>query len=204
MKTVYSPEPLESRIAPANFLVSATSLQVLDSTGITAEDLPNEVAARTNVDATVAVLMLAGDKLFFDTNRNNQIDKTDPLFVQVDAGASMVFMRDLNDDLVFDRTELRGMAVSDAFAGVVEGDVNGSIGTFLSASNEVLLVTNRLTLEPSSIVSLKIQGAVTGNIGAGGSIADLSIGNPLFAGAAETSVGRLSTGTAADGVNYNL
>jgi hypothetical protein len=150
------------------------------------------------------VLLIAGDKLFFDANRNNQIDATDPLFVQVDAGHAMVFMRDLNTDFVFDRTELRGLAVSDAFAGVIQADVNGNIGTFLSATDEVLLTTGRLTLQPSSIASLHITGVVTGNIGAGGSITNLVIGKPILAGVGETSVGRLSTGTAAADIGYNF
>jgi hypothetical protein len=204
MKRFISPEPLEARIAPAVFLVSATSPEIFDSSGNNAEDLPNEIAAQTNVGADAAILMITGDKLVFDANRNNQIDTTDPLFVQVDAGHAMVFLRDLNDDFVFDRTELRGMAVSDAFAGLVQGDVNGNIGTFLTATDEVLLTNGRLTLQPSSIATLHISGAVTGNIAAGGNITDLTIGKPILAGAGETSVGRLSTGTEADEVSYNF
>src|SRR6188768_3979833 len=103
MKTHLSPELLEARIAPANFLISSTSLQVLDSAGVNAEDLPNEIAARTSVGATAAVLLAPGDKLFFDANHNSVVDATDPLVAQVNAGKAMVFVRDLNDDLVFDR-----------------------------------------------------------------------------------------------------
>src|SRR6187397_815127 len=113
------PEILESRIAPAIFLVSAADLKVLDvtipATPVNAMDLTSETNSATNVSVDVAFLQGTGDKLFFDSNNNGKQDATDMLLVQIDAGNAMIFLDDRDGNGVFSPDELTGLAVSDGF-----------------------------------------------------------------------------------------
>jgi hypothetical protein len=183
MIQTHRPEPLEARIAPATFLVSAgtlvngDALNVTDEAGADAENLPNETTAAANAGADTALLLATNDKLVFDSNRNGKIDGTDALLVQVESGSAMVFLTDFDDNLVFSKTEISGLAVSDGFGGQIKTDVNGTIGTFLTASNEVLLTTGRFNLQGGSISSLRVEGAIHGDLIAGGNISDIQIGS---------------------------
>src|SRR5690349_10952527 len=120
-------EPLETRIAPATFLVGGLDLKVRDVTNpaavTDANDLQTEKDAATNVGVDFAFLQSAGDKLFFDSNFNGKADATDFLLVQVDTGKAMVFLNDRDGDGLFSPDELTGLAVSTNFSATLKGDV---------------------------------------------------------------------------------
>ena len=193
MKTHTHPEPLETRIAPATFLVSAVDLKAVDvgNPTLSAMDQSNEINAAANVLVDFAFLAGATDKIFFDSNRNGTQDATDLLLVQIDAGNAMVFLNDRDGDGVFSPDELTGLAVSDGFKGVIKTDVAGSISTVLKpGTNEVLLTGGKFTLEAASIAKLDLAGVVTGTISAGNNITDVTAGKGVYAPFQNSSVNK--------------
>ena len=202
MKAHMHPEPLETRIAPATFLVSAVDLKAVDvgNPTLSAMDQANEINAAANVLVDFAFLAGATDKIFFDSNRNGTQEATDLLLVQIDAGNAMVFLNDRDGDGVFSPDELTGLAVSDGFKGVIKTDVAGSISTVLKpGTNEVLLTGGKFTLEAASIAKLDIEGVVTGTISAGNNITDVTAGKGVYAPFQNSSVNKVLSGTAQNG-----
>jgi hypothetical protein len=61
-------EILETRIAPATFLVTSDALQILDAADADATGAPNEAAAEAISLSDAVVFLATGDKLFFDAN----------------------------------------------------------------------------------------------------------------------------------------
>src|SRR6188508_1935933 len=100
MKIQPRPEPLEARIAPATFLVSASELLVTDASipGVSVMDQPNETNSAGNVGVDFAFLMGATDQLVFDSNHNGNLDATDRRLVQIEAGNAMIFLNDRDGD----------------------------------------------------------------------------------------------------------
>ncbi|MGB8166933.1 MAG: hypothetical protein WCF18_05540, partial [Chthoniobacteraceae bacterium] len=195
-------EVLEARIAPAVFLVSSVDLKVLDFTAAVPVDAmtpaSNETTANTNAGSAVAFLMNAGDELRWDANHNFLVDASDPVMVQVTTSKAMVFLTDRDSDGSFQLDDLTGLAVGNGFVGTVKTDVNGTIGTYLDGTDNVLLTGGRWTLQPSSIAGLTISGAVSGNILAGEDISNLTVGKSMFSINSDQSVRRIGTGTSAD------
>jgi hypothetical protein len=198
------PEILETRIAPATFLVSGTSLEVTDSAGLPAQDLPSELAAQVEADSDYAVLLQTGDKLVFDSNGNGEVDSSDAQLVNITAGQAMVFLTDFDGDVAFEQSEISGLAVSNAFSGVIKTDVAGSIVTALDAAGLFTSTGGLITLQQSSIAKLEISGAVYGDIIAGGDITNLKVGKAIYNSSVAQSVDRLLTSEAADGENTTL
>ncbi|MDB6151312.1 MAG: hypothetical protein JWQ44_2760, partial [Chthoniobacter sp.] len=197
-------EPLEARIAPATFLVSASSLVVTDSLGVSAQNLPNESSAQIAAGSDAAVLLATGDKLVFDANNNHTIDVSDSLLVQVIQGQAMVFVTDRDGDLAFDRNEVSGLAVSDLFVGALKTDIDGDIVTALDAVGNFTSVGGNLTIQPGTIGGITSTGAVNGAIVSGGSMTNIKLGKPLFGPATLPSVGELFTGDAGAGESFRF
>lgn len=201
MKTTHStPEILEDRIAPANFLVSPVALIVTDAaTGADAMDTTAETDSRITVASDIAVSLEPGDRLVFDKNFNGKLDKTDPVMVTVAAGHGMVLMNDLDHDGGLDFSEITGVATSGAFAGAINTDVHGSVLTVLDSLGAVASSAVGakgvvvFPLNDGSITKLDVKGAITGALVAGGGISHVTIGTPI-AGSSDLSVGSITTG----------
>src|SRR5688572_22374116 len=102
-------EILESRIAPATFLVNPRTLEVTDaSSGASAQDSVPEDFARTFADVDAAFLMASGDKLIFDSNANERADLGETVLVSVVSGQAMIFMTDRDANGLFDPFEITG------------------------------------------------------------------------------------------------
>jgi hypothetical protein len=201
------PEILETRIAPATFLVSGTSLEVTDfttPTGVPAQDSPVENAAQVESGADYAVLLSSGDKLFFDSNGNGKADASDALMASITEGQAMVFFSDETSNLAFNLSEITGLAISDGFSGIIKTDVYGSIVTALDATGAFTATGGNLTVLQSSIAKLEISGAVYGSIIAGGDIENLKVGKAIFESFLTPSVEQLLTSDAANGVNIDV
>ena len=83
--------------------------------------------------ATRAIVLGAGDTLFYDLNGDNDAgDAGDFALITVSAGSGLFFFTNrVAGPLTgsFQPVELSGAALGDGFAGVIEGGVNGSIVT---------------------------------------------------------------------------
>jgi len=189
------PEILETRIAPANFLVSPVTLGVTDATtGAFAMDTVQETNAASQTAADFAVLLQAGDKLVWDKNFNGKLDKTDPVMVTVTEGRAMVFLNDLDDDGGFDLPEISGVATGGNFSGAINTDVQGSVLAALDANGALLAAKGVVFLsDTGSITKLDVKGAITDKLAAGLGISNVKIGKPI-AGGTTVSVNGILTG----------
>ena len=208
MNTSTRPEPLESRIAPASFLVTSDALFIRDAAlpAATSDILAdatlgaNEAAAETVTTSDAAVLLGTGDKLFFDTNGNRVADGSE-LILTVTTGKAMAFFDDRDGDLRFSRVEFRGLAVSAGFGGTLNGSIFGDIATGLDGGDNFTAAANTFTLQAGDITGLTVTGGAQ-TIAAGGNISKLKVGGPTvpeFANAADSIV----TGTAFDATEAN-
>ncbi len=194
---ISSLEILETRIAPAILFVSATSLEVNDSSGASAEDTAAETEARVFAGSTVAVSLAKGDKLVFDTNHNLKSDKGDLTLLTVSKGSAIAFLTDLDGDGRFDPNEITGLAVSDGFGAKIGTDISGSIVTALKADGSLNVLHTDLLVTPGSIDWLTVQGAISGRLLAEGSISNVKIGSSLYGAQFLPSVEAIQTGSAA-------
>ena len=196
-------ETLESRIAPARFFVSGTSLQIFDSAGV--EQL-GDAAAATAAGVTKALLLNPGDKVFYDLNGDHMVGAGDVKWMVVTAGQAMPFFNDVNASGQFDLSELTGIAVGDGVRATITGEVNGSIATGLNAMGHFDVFNGALNLDAlSSIAGLTITGHVHGDIVAGNAIKNVTVNDPPFAHASDASVsGKIATGTAARGLSESF
>ena len=195
-------EALESRIAPARFFVSGTSLQIFDSAGI--EQLGD--AAATAAGVTKALLLNPGDKVFYDLNGDHMVGAGDVRWMVVTAGRAMTFFNDVNASGQFDLSEFTGIAVGDGVKATIRGEVNGSIATGLNAMGQFDVFQGQLNLDAlSSIAGLTITGHVKGDIVAGNAIKNVRVNDLAFAHASDASVsGKIATGTAARGLSESF
>jgi hypothetical protein len=179
-------EDLESRIAPATFLISGGT--VVNEAGQDVTTAHQDDA--TAFDASKAALLKKGDLLAVDTNANGVFDLgADALVAQINDGAALIFFFDADESGGIDADEISGMAVSDKFGGVFNGVVHGDIATLLNI--DFTLSTTKFA-DAASISKLTINGSVDGNIGASGSISGLTINSPDGV----RSVGTIFTGDA--------
>ena len=164
-------EPLEARIAPALYFLSGSAMLgavVTDDKGTVVSD----GVAASSVGATTAVLLKAGDSLVLDTDGDHVLDMGEVTYLKVTGGKAMVFATDLNASTSFSANEITGVAVSDGFKGVIEGDVNGDIGTLLDKDGQF----TKTTLQDASIAGVTVSGRITGNLSAGKNISHVVIG----------------------------
>lgn len=179
-------EDLESRIAPATFLISGGT--VVDEAGQDVTTAHQDDAAA--FDATKAALLKKGDLLAVDTNANGVFDLgADALVAEIKGGAALVFFFDADESGGIDADEISGMAVSDKFGGVFNGVVHGDIATLL---NPDFTLSTAKFADAASISKLTINGSVDGNIAASGSISGLTINSSDGV----RSVGTIFTGDA--------
>ena len=188
-------EILETRIAPASFLVTSDGLQILDSTSVDATLGANEAAAETVSLSDAVVLLATGDKLFFDTDGDRIADGSE-LILTVTTGKAMAFFDDRDSDLRFSRLEFRGLAVSAGFGGTLKGSIFGDIVTGLDGGDNLTAAANTFTLQPGDITGLTITGTAE-TIAAGGNISKLKAGGPAVAEGGN-AVDLILTGTALD------
>lgn len=186
-------EALEARIAPAQFFLSGTALTAEGAAG----DV-NKGAAAMSVGANLAVLLGEGDTLVLDTNGNKQLDDGEVVYASVDNGSAMVFVTDLNQDLSVDAEEITGVAVSDKFDGVINGDVHGSIVTLLKTDGSI----DAEDLQASSISGLVVTGRIFGDLRAGEDIANVKIGET--ATGSDLGVQRILAGKAMNLSRFSL
>jgi hypothetical protein len=195
-------EVLESRIAPAAYYVSGTSLAFHTASGaVQAGDHGSEAAA--GVDG--ALLLHAGDRIVFDPDGVVSTHQSDYPWVTVVAGDAVVFFKDFNGDQRYSLDELSGLAVGDGFSGNVFTDIHGSVATMLAPNG---LFTPQ-QLQHASISRLTISGALVSavdgytNILAGRDLANLNvIGQALPGGSSVNGV--VATGNAALGVPWGF
>ncbi len=189
------PEPLESRIAPAQFFLSGTSLTVEDAAGADV----NDAALASDATADLAVVLKKGDTLVLDTNGNHLLDASETVFAKLSGGSAAFFITDLDADTKVGADEITGIAAGSGFNATIDGDVNGDIATTLAADATFAPET----ILSASIAGAKISGRVTGSILAGGSISNVTIG-PSTA-SAQPSVTDIRTGTQAANqtISYN-
>ncbi len=194
-------EVLESRIAPALFLVSSTALAISTAAGGSAQDSANETAAQNAALSGRAVLLSAGDALLYDANANQVIDGGDPLLFSVTSGKAMVFMTDLNHNGRFEAAEISGLAVSDGFAGLLKTDVQGPIATALTTSGAFTVdtQTGKLSLQDATIQGLSSVGAVQGYVVSGGEMENIALGAAFNGAGTLSSTAGLLTGTGRGG-----
>jgi len=103
----------------------------------------------------------------------------------------------------FDANDLSGLAVSSGFKGKIAVGIDGSIITALDDAGKLTAVMETqpvvnfvLTVQHASIAGLEINGAVTGNVFAGGSISNVHITGAV--------AGNLATGSAVTGNDAHL
>jgi hypothetical protein len=166
-------EALESRIAPAAFYVSGASLEIDNAAGVAQ---PGDTDA-ASAGATHALLLHAGDRLYFNPDGVVATHATDRIWVSVTAGNALVFFKDFNGDQRFSLDELSGLAVGDRFSGSVFSDIHGSVATMLDRDGQF----TPDALQYSSISRLTVSGALVSatdgytNILAGSGIANLIV-----------------------------
>jgi|GEM_PF-1731466 len=183
MSTFPLVEVLEARIAPAVFFTNYTKIvdaKNADATNAAAEDITG---------AGAAVLLRAGDSLVFDINDDQkyQPEAGDQKLIVIRSGRAFVFLTDL---------DLSGMAVSGGFQASICTTINGPIATVLNSKNGI----TPSTLQPGSILGLKVTEAIGGAILAGGSISNVRILGKSYS----SSVAGLYTGTAAAEQGYSF
>jgi hypothetical protein len=190
----HSPEILESRIAPASFYLSGTSLAVVAEGGADA----NDATAATAAGADLAIGLTKGDTLVLDANGNAQLDLGETAYATVTGGNAIAFVTDLDSNAAVGPAEITGFAVGEGFNAVVAGDINGPVVTSLGAA----LAFDPATLFESSIVGLTVSGRVTDQILAGKNIAGISIGGEMPS--ATPSAAAILSGTAANGESISF
>ncbi len=197
MKTIlFSPEALESRIAPAQFFLSGTAFDVVDKNGASV----NDTASAGLVGADLAVLVKAGDTLILDTNGNHVLDTGEVVFAKVTGGKALVFAKNMDMDTTVDPDEITSLAVSDGFKGAITGDLRGSVVTSLPTNGAF----DPTKLLDASIAGLSVTGLMHGQILAGKNISNVQVETDFHAFAG-MSVEGLRCGTAANGqtVSYD-
>ncbi len=204
-------EPLESRIAPANFFASGAALTIENAGGVSV----NRPADALLVGATGAVLLNAGDSLIYDLDGDGTFEPFNPLvpddpnardvrLVQVTGGRAIVFLRNFNADGGYDPDEISGLALGNGFRGVVNTDVRGDIATVLNPAGTLSLVPGTATIQFASIAGLNIAGRVADDILAGNQISKVTIGGGLYLAGPASSVGTIGTGSESDGITIHF
>lgn len=181
-----APEVLETRIAPASFFLHGNNLTITDGTGTVVTNDAPELAAVAATGATRALLMNAGDKLFFDLNGDNDAgDAGDLLMATVSAGKAMLFFTDRAAGPGiggFQPVEWTGAAVGDGFKGVFETRVNGAVVTALDGTGSFTFVNTdadpqmeSVQIIGASIAGLVAKDVIAGVVQAGKNIANLKL-----------------------------
>jgi hypothetical protein len=181
-----APEVLETRIAPAVFFLHGDNLTITDGSGASVTGAPNEITAAAAAGSNVALLMKAGDSLFYDFNGDNAADDPgDILLANISGGRAMLFFTDRAAGPAvgsFQPVELTGAAVSDGFNGNFEVEINGPVVTALSTSDDFTFVNldadpqmEQFIVQKASINGLRVNGVVNGAILAGGSMSNITV-----------------------------
>ncbi len=187
------PEPLEDRVAPAQFFLSGTAFTAVDKDG-------NSVSDATLAGTTGAGLVLhlnKGDTVVLDTNGNHVLDTGETVYARILAGKAILFATDIDGNTGVGDGDITGLAVGTGFNATITGSVHGSVVTAVAADGSF----SATQLVPGNIAGLNVSGNVTGKLLAGGSIANVTIGT--VAGA--QSVKEIRAGSAVDGelVSYS-
>ena len=165
---------LETRIAPAAFYVSGTSLEIQNAAGVAQK---RDTEAAMAVGADHALLLHAGDRLIFNPDGDVRTHLTDARWVTVTASDALVLLKDLNGDQRYSLDELTGLAVGNRFSGTVFSDIHGSVATMLDRTGHF----SPLALPGGSISRLTVTGALVAdaegyaNILAGRGISNLTV-----------------------------
>src|SRR6266851_5238931 len=103
-------EILESRIAPATFLVSSTQLTITNAAN-PAIPPPVNPAAAAAAGASAALFLNAGDSLVFDATADGKVGAGDVTLMSVKTGSAIAFLTDFSGDNRFGLDEFTGAAV---------------------------------------------------------------------------------------------
>lgn len=186
-------EILEARVVPVVFVITGANLDLFRLSGGEFLEAVGDPVAAQAAGATRAVSLVAKDTLLFDGDGLASTTSDRLTLATLNAGRATIFLTDElgPDDLQFDPGEISGIAMGNGAKLSVQTDVNGTIATVLTAAGN--FTPN--TLQDASIAGLTVAGRVLGDILAGGSISNVTIGSGLYV-ALDDSVRSLRTGTA--------
>lgn len=191
MRSKYiSPEPLESRIAPAFFFLNLSGVMLAKGGAL----MPSVALDAVEAGSASAYHFKAGDSVIGDLNNDGIWQKSEEsLLLRVMKGAAIAFFAAPAGDIPV----MTGLAVGDGFSGAAS--LEGTVATLVDAMGNF----TPSEWQHARIAKLILKGGPGGDLLAGSGIKNVTV-LPADERLSNTSIDSVRVGSAVDGVLLSL